>query len=521
MPDRGWTTSARIVRAGEYDGGYVPLCPAPGEPHRDRTEFGTGEGWGEATRLLSLLHITDFQLADLLSPSRTEFLQRFDGEPRWQRMLPAYRPQEFLELQALTAVAATARQAAEQCAVDVLVTTGDNTDSAQRNEVEAYLTALDGGELRPADLGVGHPASPTGGSDDSFWHPEPGSTDAWSARGLPDVRGALDAARTPFASVGVGVPWLSVYGNHDCLLQGRTPFPPDYDAFLTGPAKPVLPPSGYLPDSDAMVDYLADPWVVSTGTRAPIERDERRSSLTKTEHVAAHFRQGAIPDGHGYTMDNVATGTAYYVWDGVPGVRLISLDTTNPYGDVNGCVDDVQFGWLADRLAEVAAGSGDPRLVVLMSHHGLDTMDNPTGPDDAGLHLAGDVRALLHQHPHVVLWLSGHVHVNRVVARQGPAGGGFWEVITSAIAEWPVQLRHVAVEVTDQGAVITATMIDSLAPVDWDLSTAGLAGLHREVAANDPGSVGGIHAEGTPEDRNVALRVPLPTQLLDALRRRG
>jgi len=92
-------------------------------------------------------------------------------------------------------------------------------------------------------------------------------------------------------------------------------------------------------------------------------------------------------------------------------------------------------------------------------------------------------------------------------------------VITSAIAEWPVQLRHVALGLTDHGAMITTTMIDSAAPTGWDLSVAGLAGLHREVAANDPGSVGGIHAEGTPADRNVVLGVPLPAELVRALRR--
>ncbi|MFT4216435.1 MAG: metallophosphoesterase [Micropruina sp.] len=513
------TTQARIERVRDYDGGYVPLRRGPGEAHLVRSDLGGDEEWSEPDAVLSLLHITDFQLADLLSPSRTEFLQRFDGDPRWQRMLPAYRPQEFLELQALATVAATARAVAEQRAVDVLVTTGDNTDSAQRNEVEAYLTALDGGEIRPSDLGVGHPASPTGGTDASFWHPEPGSTDAWTALGLPSVPGAVDAAAEPFVSAGVGVPWLSVYGNHDCLVQGRAPFPDGYDAFLTGAGKPVLPPSDYLPERDAMVDYLADPWVTTTGKQAPIDPDQARASVTKADHVAAHFRAGAVPDGHGYTAANVDSGTAYYTWDGAPGVRLISLDTTNPYGDVNGCVDDVQFGWLADRLAEVGADSDDPRLVVLMSHHGLDTMDNATGPDDAGLHLADDVRALLHQHPHVVLWLSGHVHVNRVAPRPAPSGGGFWEVITSAIAEWPVQLRHIALQIADPGAMITSTMIDSLAPADWDLSVAGLAGLHREVAANDPGSVGGIHAEGTPGDRNVVLRVPLPADLVRVLRR--
>ncbi|MFT4297146.1 MAG: metallophosphoesterase [Micropruina sp.] len=511
------TTGATVQRQRDYDGGYVGLRVGPGEPHTVRAELGGAGTWTPRARLLSLLHITDFQLADLLSPSRTEFLQRFDGDPRWQRMLPAYRPQEFLQLQALVTVAATARAVAASHPVDLLVTTGDNTDSAQFNEVQAYLTALDGGPIDPAELGVAHPASPSGGTDPSYWHPRPGSSDAWAAKGLPEADGALEAARRRFPSPGVGVPWLSVYGNHDCLLQGRAPFPAGYDDFLTGAGKPVLPPADYLPERDSMLDYLADPWVTTTGVRAEIPADPGRRSLTKAEHVAAHFRPGAVPDGHGYTADNVAAGTAYYIWDGVPGVRLISLDTTNPAGDVNGCVDDAQFRWLEQRLAEVGEGSDDPRLVVLLSHHGLSTLDNPTGGDPS-VHLADDVRALLHRYPQAVLWLSGHIHVNTVVPRPGPDGGGFWEVTTSAVAEWPVQLRHVALELAAEGAVITVTMIDSAAPVDWQLnSVEGLAGLHREVAANDPGSVGGIHAEGGAEDRNVVLRVPLPAGLTDAL----
>lgn len=86
-------------------------------------------------------------------------------------MLPAYRPQEFLQLQALAMVAQTARDLSGRTPVDVLVITGDNVDSAQANELDAYLRALDGGTIDPTDLGVGHPASPTGGTDPAYWHP--------------------------------------------------------------------------------------------------------------------------------------------------------------------------------------------------------------------------------------------------------------------------------------------------------------------------------------------------------------
>ncbi|MCW3157608.1 hypothetical protein [Micropruina sonneratiae] len=139
----------------------------------------------------------------------------------------------------------------------MLVTTGDNVDSAQANELDAYLRAPDGGTIDPTDLGVGHPASPTGGPDPAYWHPQPGSADAWSAKGFPAVSGVVQRAAGPFTSPGVGVPWLSVYGNHDCLVQGRARFPEGYDDFLTGAAKPVLAPPGYTPDADALPSPMA------------------------------------------------------------------------------------------------------------------------------------------------------------------------------------------------------------------------------------------------------------------------
>ena len=377
--------------------------------------------------------------------------------------------------------------------------------------------------IDPADLGVGHPASPTGGADPAYWHPHPRSGDVWTARGFPAVPGVVERAAEPFTSTGVGTPWRSVYGNHDCLVQGRAVFPDGYDAFLTGAEKPVLAPDDCVPETDALQDYVADPWRVSAGPRATIPAAVGRRRLDKAAHVVGHFRPGAVPDGHGYTEANVADGTAYYVWDGVPGVRLISLDTTNPAGHVDGCVDGVQFDWLRARLAEVGAASGDPRLVVLLSHHGLSTLTNDTRDADHSepVHLADEVEALLHEHPQVVLWLSGHIHVNRVTPRPRPDGGGFWEIATSAVAEWPVQLRHLELGLTASGAVITSTIVDSLADLDHADAAGprGLAGLHREAAANDPGSVGGIHAEGRPCDRNVQLPVVLPAALLAALHR--
>lgn len=209
---------------------------------------------------------------------------------------------------------------------------------------------------------------------------------------------------------------------------------------------------------------------------------------------------------------------------------MIVLDTTNPAGHVDGCLDDAQFRWLEERLAEVSA----TRLVVLASHHGLSTLTNDFGSgDDRGpLHLADEVEAMLHRFPHVVLWLSGHTHVNRITRRSGPTPlSGFWEVSTASISEWPVQFRCVELRLARlpegedgdcPGGLVTicTTMVDTGAPAapDGSPSIDDLASLHREIAANDAGSVGGLFAEGTPEDRNQDLLVLVPADVEEAVR---
>ena len=104
----------------------------------------------------------------------------------------------------------------------------------------------------------------------------------------------------------------------------------------------------------------------------------------------------------------------------------------------------------------------------------------------------------------VVLWLNGHTHYNRITSRQGTRGErGFWEVTTGSIVDWPCQARLVEIFKTAEGHLaIGCTMVDH----DGE----GLAGLHRELAANAP--YGGFDSAraGTPGDRNAVLILPSP-----------
>jgi metallophosphoesterase (TIGR03767 family) len=257
--------------------------------------------------------------------------------------------------------------------------------------------------------------------------------------------------------------------------------------------------------------------------------------LSRAETIAEYFRTKGTPHGHGFTARNTADGTAYYTFDRGP-VTFITLDTVNPNGYADGSLDQTQFGWLEAQLQQrhsrwlatdgtVTRGSGRDRLVVLFSHHTIETLTNPiaTGPDDPGPpRVQGDqVEAMLLRYPNVILWVNGHTHVNKVWAHPRPAGspfrGGFWELNTASHVDWPQQARLVEVVDNRDGTLsVFGTIVDSAGPdrprgIGDPLQ---LASWSRELAANDwqeravtPGSDG---RRGSAADRNVELVVARP-----------
>jgi 3',5'-cyclic AMP phosphodiesterase CpdA len=222
-----------------------------------------------------------------------------------------------------------------------------------------------------------------------------------------------------------------------------------------------------------------------------------------------------MPDGHGFTERNLADGTAYYSHQDLDGVRLVVLDTTNPAGVFEGSIDRTQLAWLADELRAAAAAD---QLVIVASHHPRTSITNdllaPGAAPDAEARVLGDqIGELLLAHPHVIAWLSGHIHRNRVTAHTGPGGGCYWEISTSSVMDWPTQGR--LVEVLDHGAGLLSlrlTILDHEGPLQPDSveEVEDLAGWHRALAANDPYGVGGFDAQGSHVDRNVELLIPDP-----------
>jgi metallophosphoesterase (TIGR03767 family) len=523
---------------------YRAVEARAGESHLIRDDFGAAradaaDAPGSGRPLLCLVHITDLQLADVQSPARFEFLNARFADPRYAEILPVQRPQEALTVHAVDATVRTlgaVQGPATGLPLQLAVTTGDAIDNAQWNELQAFLALFEGGVVAPDSGGQDYEGvQALDWPGDVFWRPDgagPGGPDLFRREyGFPHHPGLLQRALREFSTVGLGLPWLSCFGNHEALNQGVGIQTPGLAAALTGSKKPTALPADFNHDL-ALELFTTRPEAFMAGPSRSVTADAFRRPISRRDFVDAHLRAGSRPFGHGFSERNRLDGTAYYVHD-TPAARFIALDTNCLAGGAAGCLDRDQARWLEARLGEVhsayrtADGSEvrtghDDRLVILFSHHGSSTLDNPRGahPGSGGEPVLGaaDLVALVHRFPNVVLWLNGHTHTNTVRSHHDPAdpARGFWEVTTCAVADWPCQTR--VVELVDHGEYlsIVTTMVDHdtpLRPVSLE-TTDDLAALHRELAANFPWAVSVM--AGAASDRNTELRVipPFPVKRL-------
>jgi hypothetical protein len=191
-------------------------------------------------------------------------------------------------------------------------------------------------------------------------------------------------------------------------------------------------------------------------------------------------------------------------------------------------LDAAQAAWLEKQLEGVSGKSYDPkgkrtarnvedRLVVLFSHHPLPYFDEDTRPPGNGeppLDRAA-VLQLITRFPNVVAWLNGHTHKHRVTPHESEyEQGGFWEITTASLIDYPQQSR--VVELLDNGdgtLSIAATLVDhsdaESVVHEGTHSPASMAALSLELVLNRPGL---DHAEvvGSAGDQNVDLVLRKP-----------
>ena len=506
---------------------YRSVAEVDGEPHVVRTELTRPDADIKAggKAIACIAHITDLHMTDVESPARFEFINRHYKEPRFRELLPMHRAQEALNAHAIDAMVQTingigggpvsGRQ------VELVAMTGDAVDNVQRNELAAVLALLDGGRVQPGSGGPAYEGVQSSSwPDDLFWKPDgsPDEDQYRKALGFPVLPGLLGRALEPFQAAGLRAPWLGCRGNHEVVCQGVGIVNRALEAATVGIRKPFRLPAGL--DLETVVEaFVQHPEAFMSGPYVDVTPDPMRRQFVLGDFVDAHLQSSAISRGHGFTRENLVRETAYYVHD-TPAVRFITLDTACPGGGAEGCITATQLHWLERRLEEVHSSfrsrdgtpvstSMEDRLVVILSHHPLDTLTNQRPhPLDEVQAEPGQLLATLLRFGNVVLWLNGHIHANRVRAHavKKGEGGGLWEVTTSSLVDWPCQGR--IVEIVDAGdglLAIACTMVDH--------EGSELGAIHRELAGNEPGAGFASGKAGTSLDRNVILPRRAPFDL--------
>ncbi|MEU7318072.1 TIGR03767 family metallophosphoesterase [Streptomyces sp. NPDC007083] len=496
------TLTHRAVPSG--DGPFKRLVTGPGWGRTVRTELAPAgrQRAGKAVPLASFVQFTDLHLVDVQHPLRYEYLRAETAS--------AWRPQEALSVAGAVSlverVNALSGGPATGTALSCVVTTGDNTDNNSRAELEWFVQVMSGGRITPD---TGEPLLYEGVQDSGlrdYWQPDSDVRDRDKNVGYPKLDGYLRAAVRQVTSPGLKLPWYATVGNHDALPGGcfaAADARGFFADFAVGDRKLMALSRDRAAQLWRAVDQGLDPEGARFKELLRTERrrmrvvtpDPRRAPVTPREYVrtlAGPRALGRGPAGHGYTEANAEDGTLYYTFRISEDVMGYSLDTTRRDGHYKGRVGAAQLRWLKRKLAE-----HDDSYALVFSHHTSTT--TPEG--------GAELLALLRETPHVVAWVNGHSHRNRITPHDT-----FWEVSTASHIDFPQLARTLELVDNKDGTLsLFTTLIESAAPhrTDFtDLSQTGLASLYRELAFNAPGTRRGL--EGDEEDRNTELLLRKP-----------
>ncbi|HEV2815396.1 MAG TPA: hypothetical protein VGW10_19220, partial [Solirubrobacteraceae bacterium] len=409
------------------------------------------------------LHVRDEE-----SPARVPFLDRL-GPP----VTSTFRPQEAVSPHVLSA----AIRGLNGERPEAVLLTGDLLDNAQRNELDQLLAVLEGGPVDPNSGGGGYRGVQAASNPDGFFYRP--------ALDAPRHVGVLNRAQQKLFSPGLRAPWHAALGNHDLLVQGELPPSPATNAIATGDEALLT----FAPELRERVEALP-----RGGEATPDLRDVPQAAIEDLLSAGVPGRATKVaPDARRAAVDaaEIEARLGDHVdqsFDVGRDLRVIVLDTVNRAGGAGGVLAPEQVGVLRRELRR----AGD-RAIVVADHHGL---ARTQGGEEA--------LALLDDDPRVVAEIAGDTHRHEIEARS-TAAGGFWQIHTASLADWPQQGRMLRLlEHADGSRALETWVVDHAGRIDGS----DLAGFGRELAFLDAQGGRPQGFAGTERDRNARLWLP-------------
>jgi len=408
----------------------------------------SGSAVTKKTKILNFFTISDIHITDKEAPNQLIYIQRL--HPTMPVGAAIYSGSMLYTTHVLDAAVQTVNALHKQNPIDFGLSLGDTSNTTQYNETRWYIDVLDGKMIIP-------------------------SSGAHAGANTIDYQ-------KPFQAAGLdkSIPWYQVIGNHDQFFVGTyyefektlsahigsevmtcsTNCPPTYAGIReTGFYMGVVDGSTFYGDiikAGSAADFPKPPTVVADANR----RSLVSANSTSRNWIAEFFTTTSNPVGHGFNLVDPAHGAGFASYSFQPKadipIKIIALDDTCK-GSLDdqtaiyyaGCLDQTRIDWLK---AELQEGQDNNKLMIIAAHIPVNPQTNliddgtrmPVfiSPSDLGL------VAILHNYPNLILWISGHRHMNTVSSQpydptipgHGPANS-FWEVETASLRDFPQQFR--------------------------------------------------------------------------------
>ncbi len=478
--------------------GYSAWQTGAGLPVVLRAELAPGRNPAAlpVARLLSFFAMTDIHITDKESPAQVNY---FGWNASYGAssagLSSAWSPVVVSTTQVLDAAVQTVNALHKKTPFDFGISLGDTINNDQYNELRWYIDVLDGKVISPAS---------------------------------GDQVGAyqIDYQR-PFKAVGLdkSIPWYQTLGNHDQFFLGsyyetdktmqahigseviniaNNPVIAPGNIAATGAYMGVVDGSSYYGDvvgAGPQGNFAVPPTVVADVNRRALATNTSSSLNWMSEF----FVTTSNPPGHGFSANNLLNDFASYSFvpkSNIP-IKVIVLDDTCK-GNAQpayalGCLDQPRLNWLT---AELQSGQNNNQLMIIAAHIPINPYNSLTDPAQGNFSFFrqpgftdASLLAVLHNYPNLMLWISGHRHVNVVTPQpydpaqlgQGPENS-FWEVETASLRDFPQQFRTFDIRRNSDNTVsIIVTNVDpAILPGTPAAASRGYAiGAARIFGAND------------------------------------